>query len=121
MARAPVIDADGHSLERQEDVRKYLEPPWDQRRGGLWEGSYPWDTELHGTLTNHDYRDGDLETLLPEVARHIGDDHFLFASDVPHWDARFPENLEFLESREDIPEESLRKIVYGNAKRLFGL
>ena len=32
MARAPVIDADGHILERQEDVRKYLEPPWDQRR-----------------------------------------------------------------------------------------
>ena len=348
MTRAPVIDADGHILERQEDVRKYLKPPWDRRRGGLWEGSYPWDTELSGTLTNHDYRDGGLEperqvetwlriadrenietavlfptgsghvayipepewavavcravnthfatdygsrsprlrpvgvlpmqdpqaaadelrhavtelglvsfeilsqglpvglgdpsydplyaeaerlgvplcihgtrsklaevggdrfktfaevhtyvfpasitlhftsimangvlerfpglklafleigatwlpywldrldehwelrgehemphvskrptdvfrehevyvsvepeeTLLPQVLEHIGDDHFLFASDVPHWDARFPENLEFLESREDIPQESIRKIVYDNAKRLFGL
>ncbi len=25
----PVIDADGHVLERQSDIRKYLEPPWN--------------------------------------------------------------------------------------------
>lgn len=61
------------------------------------------------------------ETLLPQVIEHLGDDHFLFASDVPHWDARFPENLEYLESRQDIPAASLRKITYDNGKRLFGL
>ncbi len=348
MARPPVIDADGHILERQQDARKYLEPPWDKRPTRFWPDSYPWDTELFGTLTNHGYRDGGLapeqqvetwlkildrenietavlfptgsghvayipepdwavaaacainthfakdyaarssrlrpvgvlplgdpqaavqelrravselglvsfeilsaglpfglgdpyyhpvlaeaerlgvplcvhgtrskledvggnrfrtfaevhtyvfpasvilhfvsvmsngvperfpnlklafleigatwltywldrldehwelrgkyemphvtkrpsevfrehelyvsvepeETLLPQTIDYVGADHFLFASDIPHWDARFPDNLQFLESREDISEPIRRKILYENGKRLFGL
>ncbi len=31
----PVIDADGHVLERQSDIRKYLEPPWNRRNTDL--------------------------------------------------------------------------------------
>ena len=92
-------------------ARKYLEPPWD-RLDEHWE--LRGEDEVYVSVEPE-------ETLLPQVLEHIGDDHFLFASDVPHWDARFPENLEHLESREDIPEESRRKILYGNAKLLFGL
>ncbi|PZC47785.1 MAG: hypothetical protein C1O27_000670 [Chloroflexi bacterium] len=61
------------------------------------------------------------ETLLPEVIRLVGDDHFLFASDYPHWDARFPENLNTVAGREDIPQESRDKILYHNSKQLFRL
>jgi hypothetical protein len=61
------------------------------------------------------------ETLLPQTIDFLGDDHFLFASDFPHWDARFPENLEALEKRTDLSPKTKRKILYGNAKVLFGL
>jgi predicted TIM-barrel fold metal-dependent hydrolase len=60
MARAPVIDADGHILEQVADAKKYLEPPWDDRATGFWQGSHPWDTEIHGSLTNREYHDGGL-------------------------------------------------------------
>ncbi|HJQ80642.1 MAG TPA: hypothetical protein VJ828_11835, partial [Lacipirellulaceae bacterium] len=46
----PVIDADGHVLERQSDIRKYLEPPWDRRNSGLWPSDQPFDTDLFDTL-----------------------------------------------------------------------
>ncbi len=46
MKDLPVIDADGHVLERQADIRKYLEPPWDRRSTPLWPGDQPWDANL---------------------------------------------------------------------------
>jgi uncharacterized protein len=51
--RIPVIDADGHILERQSDIRKYLEPPWNTRDGGLWPGDQPWDVEMQGRLLGY--------------------------------------------------------------------
>lgn len=47
--RLPIIDADGHVLERQSDIRKYLEPPWDRRNTSLWPGDQPWDSDLFDT------------------------------------------------------------------------
>ena len=61
------------------------------------------------------------ETFLSPMIDHLGADHFVFASDVPHWDARFPDNLEFLESRSDLGPDVKQKILYDNGKRLFGL
>jgi predicted TIM-barrel fold metal-dependent hydrolase len=61
------------------------------------------------------------EAFLPQTFDHLGDSHFLFASDFPHWDAEFPKNLEVLEARGDISEAIKRKLVYDNAKALFGL
>lgn len=61
------------------------------------------------------------ETLLPQTIDYAGEDHFMFASDFPHWDARFPENLETLEKRQDISQSTKRKILYENARMLFGL
>ena len=46
---------------------------------------------------------------------------YLFASDFPHWDARFPTNLNALRERTDIPQSAKEKILYDNGKRLFGL
>ena len=46
MANFPVIDTDGHVLERQSDIRKYLEEPWTKRPTGLWPGDQPWDNDM---------------------------------------------------------------------------
>ena len=51
----PVIDADGHVLERQSDIRKYLEPPWNRRNTGLWPSDQPFDTDLFDTLGYRGY------------------------------------------------------------------
>ena len=49
-ARPLIIDADGHILDREQDVRRYLQPPWDQRPGPLFPLDQPWDTTLFGKL-----------------------------------------------------------------------
>jgi hypothetical protein len=54
----PVIDADGHVLERQSDIRKYLEPPWNRRNTGLWPSDQPFDTDLFATLGYPGYERG---------------------------------------------------------------
>jgi len=41
-----VIDADGHVLEREVDIRKHLEPPWDRRSTPLRPGDQPWDNNM---------------------------------------------------------------------------
>ena len=46
MSNFPVIDTDGHVLERQSDIRKYLEEPWVKRSTGLWPGDQPWDNDM---------------------------------------------------------------------------
>jgi len=46
----PVIDADGHILEQQSEVRNYLDDRWKGRQTPLWPGGQPWDTELSGKL-----------------------------------------------------------------------
>jgi len=54
-----VIDADGHVLERQSDIKKYLEPPWNLREGSVWPGDQPWDSSMFGRLPGYaDYPSG---------------------------------------------------------------
>src|SRR5207249_8974388 len=36
------------------------------------------------------------ESLLPESIHYLGAEHFLYASDIPHWDNEFPGNLHAL-------------------------
>src|SRR5688500_1045072 len=46
------IDADGHIVERESDVRKYLASPWDRRDGGLFPSAdQPWDMFVFGKFT----------------------------------------------------------------------
>jgi uncharacterized protein len=46
MVQLPAIDTDGHVLERQSDIRKYLEAPWNKRLTPLWPGDQPWDNDM---------------------------------------------------------------------------
>jgi hypothetical protein len=48
--RMPAIDADGHILERRDDIAKYLDSGYRKRHGPLVPGGQPWDTEMSGTL-----------------------------------------------------------------------
>ncbi len=59
------------------------------------------------------------ETLLPETVRYLGDEHFLYATDIPHWDNEFEKNLERLRSREDLSPETRKKILHDNALALY--
>ncbi|MEA2658682.1 MAG: uncharacterized protein QOF64_1278, partial [Candidatus Binatota bacterium] len=49
MAGSKVIDADGHIIERTDELRKYLKSPFN-KRGGPLTASEPWDRALQQTL-----------------------------------------------------------------------
>jgi uncharacterized protein len=59
------------------------------------------------------------ETLLAETFRYVGDEHFVYATDIPHWDTEFPENLHRVQSRKDLSDETKNKLLYENAKALY--
>jgi predicted TIM-barrel fold metal-dependent hydrolase len=59
------------------------------------------------------------EKLLPETFRYVGDNHFVYATDIPHWDAEFPENLHMIQAREDLSEKTKNRVLYENAKSLY--
>lgn len=61
------------------------------------------------------------EKLIPETLRYAGEEHFVYASDIPHWDNEFPESMHTIEAREDLSSEAKRKILYDNAKAMYGL
>ena len=60
------------------------------------------------------------EELLPQAAAFLGEDVLLYASDWPHWDHGYPDNIRTLEAREDVSPELKQKILYDNATRLYG-
>jgi predicted TIM-barrel fold metal-dependent hydrolase len=61
------------------------------------------------------------EGLLAAAVEYVGDDHFLYASDIPHWDNEFPRNLRALREHPELARETKEKILYRNAQTLFGL
>jgi len=61
------------------------------------------------------------EKSVPEVVRRFGDDIVFYASDVPHWDHDYPENVHELATREDLSPETRRKILYENTRRMYEL
>ncbi|HZT08393.1 MAG TPA: hypothetical protein VFC51_15310 [Chloroflexota bacterium] len=50
---APFIDADGHILERQSGIRKYLDPSWNDRTTSLWPGDQRWGPDMFGKLPGY--------------------------------------------------------------------
>jgi Predicted metal-dependent hydrolase of the TIM-barrel fold len=61
------------------------------------------------------------ESQLAQTIEYVGADHFLFASDIPHWDCEFPGNLQHIRNHSVLSEEVKEKILYKNARRLFAL
>jgi predicted TIM-barrel fold metal-dependent hydrolase len=61
------------------------------------------------------------ETQLAHTIDYLGAEHFVYASDIPHWDNEFPENLKHLRNHPDLSDKVKEKILYKNAKDLFDL
>ncbi len=60
------------------------------------------------------------EPMLPQVLAQLGDDCVVYASDIPHADReRF--SVRALRARADIGDASREKILWANARRLYGL
>ncbi len=60
------------------------------------------------------------EWLLGPTVEALGDAGIFYASDWPHWDNEFPENIEEFHKRRDLSDEMKRAILAG-ARRLYGL
>jgi predicted TIM-barrel fold metal-dependent hydrolase len=61
------------------------------------------------------------ESQLAATVAYVGDDHLVYASDIPHWDNEFPHNLDALWAHPALSRETKEKILYHNAAALFGL
>jgi predicted TIM-barrel fold metal-dependent hydrolase len=61
------------------------------------------------------------EWLLGATADALGSAGIFYASDWPHWDNEFPENIHELEKRTDLSDDMKRQIFSGAARRLYGL
>jgi predicted TIM-barrel fold metal-dependent hydrolase len=61
------------------------------------------------------------ESFLSETFGHVGENHFVYASDIPHWDNEFPENLHKIQARQDLTPEVKQKVLYANAKSLYNV
>jgi hypothetical protein len=46
MSNLTAIDADGHIIENENDIRKYLKEPWNRRSTALRPGDQPWDNHM---------------------------------------------------------------------------
>jgi predicted TIM-barrel fold metal-dependent hydrolase len=60
------------------------------------------------------------EALLPAAIDYLGADQILYASDFPHWDHTYPKSLKELGDRPDVPEDTKRRILWDNPRRLYG-
>jgi predicted TIM-barrel fold metal-dependent hydrolase len=61
------------------------------------------------------------ESLLPAAIDYLGAEHYLYASDIPHWDNEFPESLEQVLEHPELSDQTKRLILAENARTLFGL
>ena len=61
------------------------------------------------------------ESQLAHTIDYIGAEHFVYASDIPHWDCEFPENLQQLRNHRALSAEVKEQILSKNAKPLFNL
>lgn len=61
------------------------------------------------------------ERLLPQTIDYVGDNHFLYASDVPHRGGEFPKNLKYLWNHPDLSRTTMEKVAYHNSKEYFRL
>ena len=63
----------------------------------------------------------DYEPFIGETGKWMSPDVLYYASDYPHWDMEFPENIDHLGRREDPSPEDKKWLLADSAKRLYGV
>ena len=61
------------------------------------------------------------ESMLRETVDFVGAEHLVYATDIPHWDCEFLENLEEIRLTNAIDDDEKKAILRDNAAELFGL
>jgi predicted TIM-barrel fold metal-dependent hydrolase len=95
-------------MDEKWEIRGELETPGLKRKPSTAVKERPWYFHTEAE-----------EQMLPYFISVMGDDKVFFASDFPHWDGDYPANLDYLLERTDLPEESKRKVMGENARRLY--
>lgn len=63
----------------------------------------------------------DYEPLVGATAELLGPKVLYYASDWPHWDSEFPENIDHLGKRKDLSAEAKKWLLADTAKELYNL
>jgi predicted TIM-barrel fold metal-dependent hydrolase len=109
--------------------------PWlieelDYRHWRVWEGKAYWETrggipiktkpsELFKRQIYATFQESPTAMAL---LKFYGPDNLLWASDYPHPDSVWPNSKAAIERQMgDLPEETVRKLTFGNAAKLYGL
>jgi predicted TIM-barrel fold metal-dependent hydrolase len=96
------------------------------RRGSIGELKYTADTALPRSATEYFQQNVWLGASFPgpadlEARKVMGPDRFMWGSDYPHDEGTGPYTREHLRQvMHDLPEDELRKILGGNAAKLYG-
>jgi predicted TIM-barrel fold metal-dependent hydrolase len=61
------------------------------------------------------------ERGVPWVVQTLGEDVVVYASDYHHWDCKFPDTVKIITERTDLSEQSKRRILEDNPRRLYAL
>ena len=61
------------------------------------------------------------EWLLGPTVEALGQAGIVYASDFPHWDHGFPENIATLRGRRDLSDAAKRALLGETARRLYRL
>lgn len=63
----------------------------------------------------------DYEPLIGPTARYLDPKNLYYATDWPHWDTEFPDNIQHLSRREDLTFEDKKWLLADSAKELYKL
>jgi predicted TIM-barrel fold metal-dependent hydrolase len=63
----------------------------------------------------------DYEPQIGAVTEVLTHKVIYYASDFPHWDTEFPENIEHLGRRKDLSDEAKKWLFADSAKKLYNL
>ncbi len=61
------------------------------------------------------------ESTLRATIDHVGAEHLIYATDVPHWDGEFPENLEEIRGTNELSVAEKHALLHDNTAELFAL
>jgi predicted TIM-barrel fold metal-dependent hydrolase len=59
------------------------------------------------------------ESSVEHFLKVMGEERLIYASDYPHWDAKFPDTVDMIAERTTLTHEQKARVLGGNAARLF--